>query len=443
MKKQLFSFLLVVSFVASGFGQSVKPAKVSDVEKRLREHVEYLASPKLEGRRTGEPGATMAAEYIAKMFKKIKLKPGQASGAFLQEFSYTPSASPHGPSASEAAQPPRIGYNVIGILEGRDEVLKKEAIVIGAHYDHLGRGGSGSLAMNSTEIHHGADDNASGTAAMIDVARQFAKEKKNRRTLIFIAFSGEEEGLFGSKHYVNNPVFPIENTVAMINLDMVGRLNEDKLNIGGIGTATEWKALVETENRYTSSVPGADTAYDASRMPVKFLLTLNEDGFGPSDHSSFYGKKVPVLFFFSGTHLDYHKPTDTAEKINYAGLEKIRWFVRDLLYEIDGNQARPTYAVAKSSGMGGRTGFNISLGTMPSYAETGDGMIVDGVRDSSPAAKAGMKAGDKVVMLAGKEIKNVMDYTNAMSEMSAGVEYEVVVVRGGERLTLKVIPVKR
>ncbi|MBA2737477.1 MAG: PDZ domain-containing protein, partial [Pyrinomonadaceae bacterium] len=175
-----------------------------------------------------------------------------------------------------------------------------------------------------------------------------------------------------------------------------------------------------------------------------FKLSLNEDGFGPSDHSSFYGKQIPVLFFFTGTHEDYHKPSDTAEKINYDGLLKITNYVGEIVKSIDGNVTKPTYAVAKSSGMmGGRTGFSVSLGTVPSYSDSSDGMTIDAVRDNSPAAKTGLKAGDKVVKLAGKDVRNVQDYTFVLGEMKAGEEYEIVVVRGAERLTLKIVPAAR
>ncbi|HEX2640653.1 MAG TPA: M20/M25/M40 family metallo-hydrolase, partial [Pyrinomonadaceae bacterium] len=250
-------------------------------------------------------------------------------------------------------------YNVVGILEGTDAALKNEAIIIGAHYDHLGKGGQGSLAVNSTEIHHGADDNASGTAALLELARQFAKDRKNRRTIIFIAFGGEEEGLIGSKFYVNNPVFPLEKSVAMLNMDMVGRLAENKLTVGGIGTAAEWKSLIEKKNEF---VPNVNTAYDKNGGAIVsesypptykgFNLQLNEEGFGPSDHSSFYAQKVPVLFFFTGTHADYHKPSDTADKINYAGLAKIANYVATIAKAIDQTPSRPTYKVAQSSSTG-------------------------------------------------------------------------------------------
>jgi hypothetical protein len=314
-----------------------------------------------------------------------------------------------------------------------------------------------------------------------------------------MSFSGEEEGLLGSKYYVNNPVWPLEKTVAMINLDMVGRLKDDKLNIGGIGTASEWRELVakandvgiengtaaadiDLKNRIEGGLQAEKldgvqigvrdnqvTMYAARTTPYAtvenvisavtetkpgklilrvveppFALQLNEDGYGPSDHSSFYSKKIPVLFFFTGTHVDYHKPSDTSEKINYDGEQRLINYVSEIVRALDRNPTRPTYTVAKSSGTtGGRAAFNVSLGTIPSYGDTTDGMVIDGVRDDSPASRAGLRAGDKIVKLAGKEVRNAMDYTFVLGTMKAGEEYEVEIIRGGEKMTMKIIPVKR
>jgi hypothetical protein len=433
MKKQLFSIVLLIALSISAFAQKTSTAKVDEVTQRLKIHVGYLASDKLEGRRTGEAGATYAAGYVANMFAKSKLKSPKINdkSTYLQKFPFTVESK----TADGTVEKKEVdGYNVIGILEGRDAVLKNEAIIIGGHYDHLGRGGQGSLAINSTEIHHGADDNASGISALIELARYFAKAKNNKRTLIFIAFGGEEEGLFGSKFYTNNPVIPLDKTVAMLNMDMVGRLREDKLNIGGIGTATEWKTLVETQNKNLISV--TDTQ--------NFALQLTEDGFGPSDHSSFYFKKVPVLFFFTGSHEDYHKPTDTAEKINYEGLKKIMVFVANITQSIDITQTRPTYLVAKTTSTNdGRRSFAVTIGIMPGYSDSGDGLSVDGVRDDSPAAKTGLKAGDKIVKLAGKDVKNIQDYTAILSELKADEVYEIWILRGTERLIFNVKPAIR
>jgi aminopeptidase YwaD len=352
--------------------------------------------------------------------------------------------------------------NVVGILDGSDPVLKKEVIVIGAHYDHLGLGGEGSLAPREGEIHHGADDNASGTAALLELARIFSQQgSRPRRTLMFIAFSGEEEGLLGSNYYVNHPILPLANTVAMLNLDMVGRMRENKLIIGGMGTAEQWRSIVAVQNRalattvsVASGTNSPTTGYPivvaANGRPIvtsdtskQFALTLNEDGFGPSDHSSFYAKQIPVLFFWTGTHDDYHKPSDTADKINYADEARIVEFVARIVGDLDSSNTRPTYALAKSDSAGRASGFRVYLGTIPNYADSTDGLLLDGVRDASPAATAGIKAGDKVVKLAGREIRNVYDYTYALGEMKAGQEYEVELMRAGQRIKLVITPAAR
>ena len=354
--------------------------------------------------------------------------------------------------------------NVVGIVNGADPVLKNEFVVIGAHYDHLGRGGEGSLAPREGDIHHGADDNASGTAGLLELARMFASSDspRPRRTIVFIAFSGEEEGLLGSNYYVNHPLKPLENTVAMINMDMIGRSKNNKLIVGGVGTAEGWRDLITSGNLGDRPIAvaalatptqvkgkvtletGANGQVSSSILhPRGFELTLSEDGFGPSDHSSFYAKKIPVLFLWTGTHEDYHKPSDTADKINYVDEAQILGFVDRIVRSVDANNARPVYTVAKTESQGRTTGFRVYLGTIPNYADSGDGLLLDGVRDDSPAAKAGIKAGDRIVKLAGREVHNVYDYTYALGEMKAGQEYEVEFLRGGERMKVKLTPAAR
>jgi Zn-dependent M28 family amino/carboxypeptidase len=371
--------------------------------------------------------------------------------------------------------------NVVGILEGSDPKLKDEVIVIGAHYDHLGRGGEGSLAPREGEIHHGADDNASGTAGLLELARLFSQERaRMRRTVVFVAFSGEEEGLIGSSFYVQHPARPLTQTVAMVNMDMIGRLKDGALNVGGVGTADVWRewvarangtssmkvkagAIPTQEGSPASEVRDASGGATVSRMDnsltaltgadvravvkattaERFQLRLNEDGYGPSDHSSFYSKQVPVLFFFTGSHEDYHKPSDTADRINYDGEARVLEFVREIVYDLQDAERRPVYAVAKSEGPTRSTGFRVYLGTIPSYADSTDGLKLDGVREGSPAQAAGLAAGDLVVKLAGRDVRNVYDYTQALSEMKAGQEYEVELMRGGQRLTLKIVPTAR
>ncbi|HJU55358.1 MAG TPA: M20/M25/M40 family metallo-hydrolase [Pyrinomonadaceae bacterium] len=338
-------------------------------------------------------------------------------------------------------------YNVVGILDGSDPALKGEAIVIGAHYDHLGRGGQGSLAQREGDVHHGADDNASGVAGMLELARTFSSAR-TRRTLVFVAFGGEEEGLLGSSYYVNHPVWPLDKTVAMLNMDMIGRMKEQRLMIGGVGTATEWKDLIKQVqdsmvSRETASVHEGKKVYSSILFTVPFALTLNEDGYGPSDHSSFYTKRVPVLFFFTGTHDDYHKPSDTAEKIAYEDEAKLLSFIAGIVRSVDARAKPLTFTVARSQSQGRAMGFRVYLGTIPNYAESNDGMKLDGVREDSPAAAAGLKAGDKIIRMAGSEVRNVYDYTAALGEMKAGQEYEVEVVRGSETLKLKITPAAR
>ena len=350
-------------------------------------------------------------------------------------------------------------HNVIGILEGSDPVLKNEAIVIGAHYDHLGRGGEGSLAPKEGDVHHGADDNASGTAGVLELARLFAAQKP-RRTIVFAAFSGEEEGLLGSNYYVNHPPIPLANTIAMINMDMIGRMKDNKLVIGGVGTAPEWRPLIETANllqgvtvsatgtpastrNYPLVVASNGRAIVTSDSSKQFVITMNEDGFGPSDHSSFYARQIPVLFFWTGTHEDYHKPSDTADKINYTDQSRILAVVAKIVRELDSAEKRPTYTVARSPAAGRSTGFRVYLGTIPNYSDSNEGLLLDGVREDSPAAKAGLQAGDRIVKLAGRDVRNVYDYTHALSEMKADNEYEVEVLRGTTRLALKLTPAAR
>ncbi|HVG38846.1 MAG TPA: M28 family peptidase, partial [Pyrinomonadaceae bacterium] len=411
MRRKLFSTIFALALTTSVFAQQQRlhsSSLAAPDEARLREHVTYLASEKLGGRRVGTEGADLAARYIAEQFKKVGLLPPEKKAAngftdYLQSFPYQ--------SNGER----RDAYNVVGVLRGSDESLRNEFVVVGAHYDHLGLGGRGSLAARTGEVHHGADDNASGAAALIEIARLCrAEEGRVKRSLVFIAFGGEEEGLLGSSYYVNHPLVPLAQTAAMINLDMVGRLKNNRLIIGGTGTAEQWKTIIQN----------ADGA-------PRFNLTLNEDGFGPSDHSSFYARQIPVLFFWTGTHEDYHKPSDTADKINYAGEAQIISFVRNILRAVDADAARPTYAKARNEHpTGGRVGgFRVYLGTIPSYAESTTGLVLDGVRDDSPASRAGLRAGDRVVRMAGRDVRNVYDYTYVLGEMRAGEVYEVEIIR--------------
>ena len=313
--------------------------------------------------------------------------------------------------------------NVAALLEGTDPVLKNEIVVIGAHFDHLGMGGEGSLSPDMVAIHNGADDNASGTAGLLELAQAFAARKSElKRSMLFLAFSAEELGLLGSAHFVKSPTVPLEHIAVMLNMDMIGRLDNNVLIVYGTGTSPGFEDLVNKHN--------ADSA---------LTLKLNKDGFGPSDHSSFYGKKIPVFHFFTGTHPDYHKPTDDTERINAEGMEKVVRLIERISLDINTSAPRPVYAQVEAPRPTGQMrGFNVYVGTVPDYSEQTNGMKISSVRDGSPAAKGGIQGGDVMIKFGKVDVKNVYDYTYALGEYKPVEEIEVVVKRGEETKICKV-----
>lgn len=339
----------------------------------------------------------------------------------------------------DAALEPRMVEvrNVVAEIPGVDPTLGREVVVVGAHFDHLGQGGDGSLDPDSHDVHNGADDNASGTAALLEVARRLATSgNRPSRTILFLAFTGEEKGLWGSGHYVNDPLFPLENTVTMINMDMVGRLRENTLTVYGTGTAEEFPGFLEEVNQ---------------AQPEPFVLASIPDGFGPSDHSSFYGEDVPVLMLFTNTHEDYHRPEDDWDLINGEGLERVAGFAADLTGALAGSVSAQPLAVTFLEGAGNphggmaaaaeegappSRGYGAYFGTIPDMTPQDFGVRITGVREESPAEKAGLQGGDVIVELGGKEITDLYAYTYALQEHKPGDEVVVVVVRGGERLSL-------
>jgi hypothetical protein len=340
--------------------------------------------------------------------------------------------------------------NVVGVLPGSDPQLASEYVIIGAHYDHLGLGGSESLAANPEgQIHHGADDNASGTSALLELARVLASERGTiKRSIVFIAFSGEELGLLGSGAYTKNPILPLASTVAMLNMDMIGRLRNRSLFIGGVGTSPAWKPLLEKLNgNQQSTAERQPEAYrtggHGSGSGSRFQLSFGEDGFGPSDHQSFYVRDIPVLFLFTGSHEDYHKPTDTADKINAEGLRQVAEFVREIAVAVANEPQRIAFTKVKVDSRPTGRGFRVYLGTVPNYSDQSDGMKLDGVRPGSPAERAGLRAGDVVVRLGKTPVKNVYDYTYALGEMRPGEEVEALIRRDGKELALKIVPERR
>ncbi len=315
--------------------------------------------------------------------------------------------------------------NVVGILPGTDPRLKDEAIVIGAHYDHLGRGGEGSLAPDQVGVvHPGADDNASGTAAVMALAKAFAAAGGSPRTLVFVAFAGEEMGLLGSTHYVKQPAFPLGKTVLMVNLDMVGRLRDSKLYVAGVDSGTGLRRLV------------ADTA-DGLRLS----LQLRGDPFSPSDHTAFYTAERPVLFLFTGAHGDYHRPTDTWEKLNPQGLETVTAFAARIIAAAATETVPPAYVKlqAPSTRTGGG-GYGPFFGVVPDFGEAEQpGVRISGVRPGSPADQAGVRAGDVIVKFAGVMVKTLDDLTFALRGRRPGDRVDVVILRDGQERQVQAI----
>lgn len=312
--------------------------------------------------------------------------------------------------------------NVIGTIEGVGPHAD-ETIVIGAHYDHVGRGGSGSLAPGSTDVHNGADDNASGTVALLELARRLGSApQKPARRLVFIAFTGEEMGLLGSAKYVKDPVFPLDRTVAMFNMDMVGRLQDEKLIVFGTGTSSRWEQRLKDLN--TAS---------------KFELSFKPEGYGPSDHSSFYGKKIPVLHFFTGNHPDYHRPSDDWDKLNIDGIRRVVDLIETIVQETAATETRPDYIEVKGVANIERSGNRPYVGTIPDFSSEEPGYSISGVAAGSPAEKGGLQGGDRIVKLGTNKVTGLDDFDISLRKFQPGETVLFVVVRNGQEVTLKVV----
>ncbi len=322
----------------------------------------------------------------------------------------------------------KMVHNVAAYLPGST----KEYVVIGAHYDHLGLGDEHSLAPSQIgQIHPGADDNASGTAGVIELAHWFAAQPQPKRGILFLTFAGEELGLLGSEWYVEHPILPLEDAVAMINMDMIGRIRDGKVYLGGSGTGSTFSKLL-----------------DEVKPPAALHVDISEKtGYGSSDHTSFTTKQVPVLFFFSGLHGDYHKPSDTADKIDAPDAAILLDYVADVTSYLEKSDGRPQFVrvaepVQSSSG-GGGSGYGPAFGSIPDFNEPPKGVRFADVRDGTPAAKAGLKRGDILVEFDGKEIGNLYDFTYALRAHKPGDLVLVKVLRGGQTIEAKVLLTER
>jgi hypothetical protein len=388
---------------------------------RLLDDIKFLTDDRLQGRATGSAGADSSAAYLARRFSEVGLQP--AAGGWFQSFTLGRDA----PAARQGKAGGVVGKNVIGILPGRDPVLRNQTVVLGAHYDHLGLGGFGSLDPDSTGlVHNGADDNASGVAGLIQVAARLAASPP-ARTVVFIAFSGEELGLLGSAHYVKEPIYPLAGTLAMVNLDMVGRLRNGRLIVYGARSAKEFPALLDSLNWYAG-----------------FDLRAQGDGYGPSDQSSFYAAKRPVLHLFTDLHEDYHRTTDDWQKVNLDGLKRVADFTLGLVTAL-ANRHRPLTFFDLPTPLPPQTtapnaaspGYGAYLGTVPDLTGTPGGVRLVGVRAGSPAEKAGLRGDDIITRIGTTDTPDLQAMTDALRSHRPGDTVEIVVRRGAGVTTLR------
>lgn len=386
-------------------------AQAPEAEK-VKAHVSFLAKDELEGRGTGTEGERKAAKYIESQFKKLKLKPYGDNKTYYQTFDFK--GGTHGTGEAGKAA------NLVAYLDNGAPTT----VIIGAHYDHLGMGNQGSSldANPAGKIHNGADDNASGVAGMLELARYFKTNKvKESNNFLFLAFSGEELGLYGSDYFVEHPTLDLATVNYMVNLDMVGRLDPKNggLSVSGSGTSPGWEPLLKSLS--TTEVP----------------ISTDSSGTGPSDHTKFYLKKMPVLHFFTGSHSDYHKPSDDADKINAPGEVAVLNVIIKVIESTEG-QPKLAYLTTKSKSMGGSRSFKVTMGVMPSYSAKVTGLKVDGVSEGKPAQKAGILTGDVIVQIGELSIKDMESYMDALGKFEKGMTVPVKVLRGDKEVVVNV-----
>ncbi len=400
----LFFCLLAINYLTAQQSEAV----LQD----LRVDVIYLASDYLQGRETGTEGERLAAHYIATRFQEIGLKPKGDNGAFFQEFTAVVKSHPH----AEAGET-RTARNVIGYIDNK----ARQTVIIGAHYDHLGHGISGSLNAGEPAVHNGADDNASGVAGLLRLAKALKDKGPKKNNYLFIAFSGEELGLYGSKYFTEKMPFSWDQINYMLNMDMIGRLDTSGvLVVNGAGTSPLWAELLPK-----IQTPG---------LKVK----TTESGMGPSDHAPFYLNNRPVLHFFTGQHSDYHKPSDDSERVNYEGMLKVTDYMLQLIAAADA-RGRLEFTKTKDEQEGRQAArFKVSLGVMPDYVYQGEGMKIDGVTDGKPAQLAGLQRGDILIQIGDMPVKDIYDYMEGLSKFEKGQTVKVIILRGQERLEKEV-----
>lgn len=415
MRNKYLLLSLAFAFVLQAYGQ-----KQDD----MRQTVEYLASQELGGRYPGTAGDTLASEFITSQLRSLKLKPivkGKKEKAFYHDFTYGKTEE-------------RTTHNIIAVLPGKDKHLKHEYIVVGSHYDHLGMGGqgSGSRRPDTLGVHPGADDNASGDAVVLQLAKYF-KKARSPRSIIFAFFGAEEQGLVGSKQFIEwmkqddalrkNLPDNIKGIVAMVNLDMVGRMRDHAMSVSGTGTSSGFKAMAEKAAEQTN-----------------LNISCTPDGYGPSDHASFVAAEIPVLFLTTGGHMEYHTPDDVPSTLNYDGMQQTLDFSKALITQLASMPTTPDYINVPSSNTMKHARFKVTLGLMPDVMGQSriPGLRADIVVAGKPAHNAGIRSGDIIQEIDGKSVKDMNEYMERLSELVPDTTIPVKVLRGEEILTFQV-----
>ena len=390
----------------------------------MRQAVKYLASQELGGRYPGTAGDTLASEYIVEQLRSLKLKPvvkGKKKTGYYHNFTYGKDVE-------------RTTHNILAVLPGKDKQLKNEYIVVGSHYDHLGLGGkdSGSRRPDTLGVHPGADDNASGDAVVLELAKYF-KKVRSPRSIIFAFFGAEEQGLVGSKQFLEwmkqednqrkNLPDSLKGIVAMVNLDMVGRMRDNAMSVSGTGTSSGFKAMAEKAAEQTS-----------------LNISCTPDGYGPSDHASFVAQEIPVLFLTTGGHMEYHTPDDVPSTLNYDGMQQTLDFSQELITRLASMPTTPDYISVPSSNTMKHAKFKVTLGLMPDVMGVSriPGLRADIVVAGKPAHTAGIRSGDIIQEIDGKPVKNMDDYMQRLSELEPDTTIPVKVLRNEEILTFQV-----
>lgn len=375
----------------------------------------FLSNDAMQGRLVGSESEKKCANYIAQIFELYHLKPMYNN--FFQEFETVYNSNPHDTIKGNPIQ--IKSQNVVGFLDNNSD----KTIVIGAHYDHIGKNEyRQSLAPQlQNQIHNGADDNASGVAGLLELAKRFAtNDEKEKFNFIFVCFSGEEIGLIGSKAFVEN-ITSVAKIDMMINMDMIGRTdNENHLYVGGVGTSPLF------------------LDYFSKNKSENFNIVIDNSGIGPSDHTSFYLKDIPVLFFFTGSHSDYHKPSDDYEKINLEGLKEIVNFIETLTLKLSVESKIP-FTKTKTKSEGRSTSFKVTLGILPSYSNSETGLLIDNVTENKPADKAGLKQGDIIIGINKYKVTDIYSYMDCLSKLKHGETIKIFFLRGNKKYKVKTI----